>query len=48
MKMGKYFDLNVIISLVLVSAVFVSCVPTSVLVNGKAATTADTTNNKGN
>lgn len=46
LKMGKYFDGNVIISMCLVSAVFVNCIPTSVLINSKASNTAD--NNKGN
>lgn len=45
LKMGKYFDGNVIISMFLVSAVFVNCIPTSVLINSKATNTAD---NKGN
>lgn len=46
LKMGKYFDGNVIISMFLVSAVFVNCIPTSVLINSKATKAAD--NNKGN
>lgn len=43
--MGKYFDGNVIISMCLVSAVFVNCIPTSVLIDSKASNVAD--NNKG-
>lgn len=42
--MGKYVDRNVIIATILVSAVFVNCIPTSVLINSKASNTAD--NNK--
>lgn len=44
--MGKYVDGNVIIATILVSAVLVNCIPTSVLINSKASNTAD--NNKGN